>query len=89
MCLNDLDANGKKLNKNIFGTSGAERREIGITFIPCVPKQLTLYNKHLIGKECIADLKDPKSLQAKLQESKDYLGRPILNFFSNNQRLDL
>ena len=66
MCLNDLDANGKKLNKNIYGTTGADFRNLDIALIPCVPKQLTPYNKHLVGKECMADLKDPKSLQAKL-----------------------
>ena len=53
-----------------------ENRNIEVIFIPCVPKQLTLYNKHLVDKECIADLKDPKSLEAKLKESKAYLGRP-------------
>lgn len=39
-----------------------------------MPKQLTPYNKHLVDKECIADLKNPKSLEAKFKQSKAYLG---------------
>ena len=49
-----------------------------IQFIPCIPKQLTSYNKHLVDKECIADYNDPKNLENKLQESKDYLGNAPL-----------
>ena len=60
-----------------------------MNFIPCIPKQLTPYNKHLVNKECIADYKDPKSLAKKLQDSKDYLGEPSMEIASNNQRLDL
>lgn len=89
MCINDLDDQGNKLNKKIYGYTGVDLRTIEINFIPCVPKQLTLYNKHLVDKECIADLKDPKAVAAKLQETKDYLGQPKISFFSNNQRLDL
>lgn len=46
-------------------------------------------NKHLVGKECIADRTDPKAMNRKLEEIKSYLGRPALNIIMNNQRLDL
>jgi len=60
MCIDNFDAKGNKFNKNIFGAEGGEStRTIEIQFIPCKPKQLTYYNKHLVDKECIADLRDP------------------------------
>ena len=77
MCINDLDNKGKPFNKNVYGDGGSYRT-LEFNFIPCVPKQLTIYNRHLVNKECIADLKDPKSLKAKLEASRAYLGRPNL-----------
>jgi len=58
-------------------------------YIPCIPKQKTPENEHLVDKECIADYKDKKSLENKLESSKTYLGRPQLNIVANSQRLDL
>ena len=89
MCINEFDKDGKKFPRTVFGTSGTEARTLDIMLITCLPKQLTQYNKHLVDKECIVDYKDPKSLERKLKESKDYLGRPQIKSFSNSQRLDL
>jgi hypothetical protein len=55
MCINDLDSYGKKFSKNLYGRQGSKNRAMDLIAIPCIPKQLTLYNKHLIDKECIAD----------------------------------
>jgi len=74
--MNELDNKGKKIDLTLYGVSGLDARTIDVTYIPCVPKQLTPQNKHLVDKECIADLKSPKALEKKFQESKAYLGRP-------------
>jgi len=60
--MNRLDNKGKPLNRKLFGTTGNENRSIELSFIPCVPKQITDYNRYLEDKECLADYKDPKSL---------------------------
>jgi hypothetical protein len=84
MCMNDYDFEGKKISKTLFGITGNNSRTLDMIFIPCIPKQLTPYNKHLVDKECIADYKDPKSLEKKLNESISYVGRPQINIMTNN-----
>jgi hypothetical protein len=66
MCINDIDTEGKRINKKIFGSYGAEYRAIELNLIPCIPKQETSYNRHLKDKECIADLTSKASLAKKL-----------------------
>jgi hypothetical protein len=65
MCMGEFDNNGVKVPKILYGMSGTDSRSIDLNFIPCVPKQLTPENKHLVDKECIADYNDPKSLEKK------------------------
>jgi len=92
MCINSHDKDGQKMKRILFGQEGGAFREPDISFIPCIPKQLTPENQHLADTECIADYNDPKSpysLEARLQKSKDYLGRPIINVLANSQRFDL
>jgi len=89
MCVDPIDKNGNSLKRILFGREGSVYRESDISFIPCIPKQLTEENKHLVDKECIADYNDPKSLEAKFQESKAYLGRPAINLLTNSGRMDL
>jgi len=38
MCIDDLDANGKKFNKILFGMEGGDKRNIEFKFRPCIPK---------------------------------------------------
>jgi hypothetical protein len=83
MCMNELDDKGVKVNKRIYGATGNSFKSIEVAFIPCIPKQITSKNKHLINKECLADLKSKKSLAAKFQESKNYLGRPAIKIVAN------
>jgi hypothetical protein len=66
LCMDKYDKEGKEFPRNIFGETGNDNRTIEIIYIPCIPKQLTPYNKHLVEKECIADLKDPQALKKKL-----------------------
>jgi hypothetical protein len=89
MCMNDEDYKGVPIDKKIYGHTGGAYRAIELNIIPCRPKQETPYNRHLKDKECIADLTSKASLKRKLQEIKDYLGRPSLNVVVNNERLDL
>jgi hypothetical protein len=63
--MDKYDKEGKEFARTIFGTTGVDTRSYEIIYIPCVPKQLTPYNKHLVDKECIADLKDPQALEKK------------------------
>ena len=78
MCINDLDSEGKPIQDHLFGATGSSKQAatLEVNFKPCKPKQLTDKNKHLVNTECIADLNDKRSLKKKLQDSKDYLGRP-------------
>ena len=64
--MNELDDKGEKLNTKIYGATGNSFKSIEVAFIPCIPKQITKENKHLVDKECLADLKSKKSLAAKL-----------------------
>jgi hypothetical protein len=51
---------------NVYGgDTGLDGIVNELNYIPCIPKQLTGKNKHLVDKECIADLKDPKALEKK------------------------
>jgi len=72
MCLDETDFEGKPLEKQIYENEDS-RQNFELAIIPCIPKQRTPYNKHLVDKECIADLKDPKSVEAKFQASLAYL----------------
>jgi hypothetical protein len=76
--MDKYDKEGKLFPRILYGNpgNGTNSRSLDITYIPCVPKQLTPYNKHKVDKECIADLKDPKALNKKFLESKTYIGRP-------------
>ena len=87
--MNKLDNKGKAIEKSIYGNPGAEYRSIDLNIIPCIPKQLTEENKHLVDTECIADLTSPSALKKKFNESKAYLGRPSLGIVYNYDRLDL
>ena len=87
--MDKLDLKGKVIEKSIYGSHGADYRSIELLIIPCIPKQLTKENKHLVDTECIADLKSPSALKKKFNESKAYLGRPSLGVVYNNDRLDL
>lgn len=62
MCMDENDYNGNLINKRLFGSTGNSFRSVEIALIPCVPKQITRWNKHLINSECLADLNSPKSL---------------------------
>lgn len=77
MCLNKFDFEGNEIKHGVLGSAGSggtEYRLLDVTLRPCIPKQLTPYNKHLVDKDCIADYNDPASLKAKLKQSMDYLG---------------
>ena len=43
-----VDSKGKEFPRTIFGVSGTDSLSLEINYIPCVPKQLTPYNKHLV-----------------------------------------
>jgi hypothetical protein len=58
MCLNEFYNNGEKIDYKLHGGLGGRGTFHDIEFVPCTPKQLTPYNKHLVDKECIADLND-------------------------------
>ena len=80
---------GKPFNKRLFGTAGVNQRSLELNLIPCIPKQITDQNRHLINKECLADYNDPASMRRKFLASKKYLGRPAIKVVTNTQRLDL
>jgi hypothetical protein len=63
--MDKYDREGREITKILYGDRGLNDRTIGLSYIPCIPKQLTDKNKHLVDKECIADLKDPKALEKK------------------------
>jgi hypothetical protein len=44
ICMNKYDKKGKLIPRILFGNSGTSSRSLDITYIPCVPKQLTPYN---------------------------------------------
>jgi len=59
-------------------------------FLPCVPIQETIYNKHLKTKECIVNLKSKSAIARKKQQMIEYLGgAPELVILNNNQVLHL
>jgi hypothetical protein len=64
--MNTTDDKGKVIPKLLFGVSGVDARTLDVIFKPCIPKQLTPENKHLVDSECIADYRDKKSLDNKL-----------------------
>jgi hypothetical protein len=89
MCLNEFDNNGDKVDYKLYGGLGSGLAH-DIEFFPCIPKQLTPYNEHLVEKECIADLNDKNSVDKKLKDSMDYLGKiPALSVVYNYERFDL
>ena len=44
MCADKLDKEGKEFNRKLFGVTGLDSRTYDITYIPCIPKQLTKEN---------------------------------------------
>jgi hypothetical protein len=58
MCLNEFNNDGEKVDYKLYSDGIGTKYFHDVEFIPCVPKQLTPYNKHLVNKECIADYKD-------------------------------
>jgi len=84
-----LDYEGNPINLNLFGINGRYGKGLEFQIRPCIPKQLTPENKHLVDKECIADYNSPESMAAKLKESTEYLGTPALNVIYSNDHLDL
>ena len=89
MCLDHVDSTGKKIDLKLFGQNGLDAKTLDLNYIPCIPKQLTTKNKHLIDKECIVDYNSPKSLRDKLKATQDYIGRPAISIMTNVERLDL
>ena len=84
-----FDNNGDKVDYKLHGGLGLGLFH-DIEFFPCIPKQLTPYNEHLVEKECIADLNDKNSVDKKLKDSMDYLGKvPALSVVYNYERFDL
>ena len=69
MCPNQLDDNGNPINLNLYGINGRFGEGLEYQIRPCIPKQLTPENKHLVDKECIADYNSPESMAAKFKES--------------------
>jgi hypothetical protein len=63
--MDKYDREGKEISKTLYGESQLNYSKIELNYIPCIPKQLTDKNKHLVDKECIADLKDPKAVEKK------------------------
>ena len=65
-CINDLDINGKKINKKLYGMSDVqENRTFGLVFRPCIPEQITEENKDKEDELCLADYNDKTSLAAR------------------------
>lgn len=88
--MDNLDTDGLEINFNLFGRDEiSTHRRMDIIYKPCQPKQLTPYNKHLKDTECIVDLKSPKALKRKLEETIDFLGEPDIMLWYNQQRPDL
>jgi len=91
MCLDETDFEGKPLERHVFKNKN-EHKTFEVAIIPCIPKQLTPYNAHLVDKECIADYKaapDSKySLLKKFQASNAYMtehsGRPNTQYLATN-----
>jgi hypothetical protein len=68
MCLNDLDNEGKPYKLSIYGEDDSElHRRIDLNYFPCVPIQLTAYNKSRQDTECIVDLKSESAMKRKLK----------------------
>ena len=66
MCMDKYDREGREITKLLIGDASLDGgRTLEANYIPCIPKQLTDKNKHLVDKECIADLNDPKALEKK------------------------
>ena len=84
MCLNELDVEGKKVNKRLFGPDeGRHHRRFDINFLPCTPKQLNKENEKDYDTQCLADLKDPVSTAKKLKEILAYVGSPVYTMVYN------
>jgi len=89
MCLNKKDSKGKEVDPQLFGQNGSDYRYIEMNVIPCKPIQLTSRNKHRQNTECIANLRSPKAMIARLEETKKYLNSPQLLTMNNSGRFDL
>ena len=65
-CINDLDVNGKKINKKLYGNSDVqENRTFNLVYRPCIPEQLTDENKDKEDELCLADYNNTASLAAR------------------------
>jgi hypothetical protein len=74
MCLDDLDLKGSQVKKNLFGVDDVHpHRRIDLVYLPCIPEQITPANKGENDTKCLADLEDPDSMTAKLEDSIKYL----------------
>ena len=82
-CMDDVDKNGKFINKKLFGTyEYGPHRHIEIIFKPCVPRSRAFSNE----TACIMDnYQNETALEKRLSDTKKWLQDPELILVYNEQ----
>jgi hypothetical protein len=67
--MNEVDKEGKKFDKTLYGAVDLESRTFDYSFIPCIPKHVKGHIHSEQDTECLADYDNPESLKQKLKAS--------------------
>jgi hypothetical protein len=60
-----------------------DHRSLVLLYRPCIPEQITDNNRDQVNNKCSADYDDPSSLEAKKEQSLNYVKRPTMMTLSN------
>ena len=82
--MDETDVSGRPIRKGLFGSTEAQaHRRIDFVFRPCIPKHKMGHMYSPKDTECLADLNNPRSVEARLKASLEYVGEPDLVILSN------